>query len=62
MGAKVRERDCAWWVFVNRQGRRKANRIRPGESGRKAAREAAAKIQARLALGECSILAAPSGP
>ncbi|MGD0266049.1 MAG: tyrosine-type recombinase/integrase [Candidatus Methylomirabilota bacterium] len=56
MGAKIREKSGAWWVFVNHQGRRTSKRIGPGEAGRKAAREAAGKIQAKLALGDCSIL------
>ena len=56
MGAKVREKSGAWWVFVNHQGRRTSKRIGPGEVGRKAAREAAGKIQAKLALGDSSIL------
>ena len=56
MGAKVREKDGAWWVFVNHKGRRKSKRIGPGEVGRKTAREVASKIQAKLALGDCSIL------
>jgi integrase len=56
MGAKVREKSGAWWVFINHKGRRTSKRIGPGEVGRKAAREAAGKIQAKLALGDCSIL------
>ena len=34
MGAKVREKDGAWWVFVNHQGRRKAKRIGVGKPGK----------------------------
>ncbi|MFI5342038.1 MAG: tyrosine-type recombinase/integrase, partial [Candidatus Methylomirabilales bacterium] len=56
MGCTVREKDGAWWIFINHQGRRKAKRIAPGEPGRKAAKEAAARIQAKLVLGDCSIL------
>jgi integrase len=58
MGVTVREVDGAWWVFVNHQGRRKAKRIGPGDARRKAAHEAAAKIQARLTLGDLKIFEA----
>jgi integrase len=60
MGVRVRQRDGAWWLFVNHQGKRKAKRVGPGEAGRKAAKEAAAKIQAKLALGDMSMLEAPA--
>ncbi|MGD0264240.1 MAG: site-specific integrase [Candidatus Methylomirabilota bacterium] len=56
MGVRVRERDGAWWVFVNHQGRRKAKRIGIGDAGKKAAKTAAAKIQAKLVLGDVGIL------
>ncbi len=59
MGVKIRERDGAWWIFVNHQGQRKAKRIGTGDPGKRAAKEAAAKIQAKLALGDLSILEAP---
>ncbi len=59
MGVKIRERDGAWWIFVNHQGKRKAKRIGNGDPGKRAAKEAAAKIQAKLALGELSILEPP---
>jgi integrase len=51
MGVKVKERNGAWWIFVNHHKRRKAKRIGVGESGKKAAKEVARQIQARLALG-----------
>jgi len=51
MGANIRYWKGAWWVFVNHQGERKAKRIGEGETMKKAAREVAAKIQARLVLG-----------
>ena len=51
MGVQVRAWKGAWWVFVNHEGQRKAKRIGTGEAMKKAAREVAAKIQARLALG-----------
>ena len=56
MGVRVRERDGAWWVFINHQGKRKAKRIGEGDPGKRAAKEAAAKIQAKLALGDVGIL------
>jgi integrase len=51
MGVKVRERDGAWWIFVNHKGRRKAKRV----GTEKAAREAAKKIEARLTLGQFNL-------
>jgi integrase len=56
MGVKVRERNGAWWVFVDYKGRRKAKRVGSGQEGRKAARTAAEKIQAKLALGDTTVL------
>ena len=56
MGVRVRERDGAWWLFINHQGKRKAKRIGTGKPGKEAAKEAAAKIQAKLALGDLSAL------
>ena len=55
MGCTVREKDGAWWVFVHHQGRTKAKRIGPGRQGRDAAKAAAAKIQAKLVLGELKV-------
>lgn len=52
MGVTVREWKGAWWLFVNHQGQRKAKRVGTGEAGKRAAREAATKIQAKLTLGE----------
>src|SRR5512139_3473269 len=57
MGVTVREKDGAWWNFVNHQGKRKAKRVGVGEEGKRAARKAAEKIQAKLVLGDVSILA-----
>ncbi|HSD50467.1 MAG TPA: hypothetical protein VLG48_03590, partial [Candidatus Methylomirabilis sp.] len=59
MGCTVREKDGAWWVFVHHQGKRKAKRIGPGKAARDAAKKAAAKIQAKLALGDFGIAEAP---
>jgi integrase len=51
MGVKVRERNGAWWVFVDYRGKRKAKRVGTGKQGKKAAELAATKIAARLADG-----------
>ncbi len=56
MGVKVREKDGAWWIFVNHKGQRKAKRVGQGDVGKKAAKAAAEKIQAKLALGDLSVL------
>lgn len=48
MGVKVREWKGAWWLFVNHEGQRKAKRVGTGEAGKRAALDAAAKIQAKL--------------
>ncbi len=52
MGVKVRERNGAWWIFIDHYGQRKARRIGAGPSGKKAALQVAQQIQARLTLGE----------
>jgi integrase len=52
MGVKVRERNGAWWLFIDHKGKRKAKRVGVGREGARAAKAAAEKIQARLALGE----------
>ena len=51
MGVTVREKiqgSNEWWVFIAHQGRRTSRKV----GDRKAAREAARKIQARLTLGK----------
>ena len=55
MGVNVRERNGAWWIFINHHGQRKARRIGAGASGKKAAQQVAQQIQARLALGQTAI-------
>ena len=52
MGVKVRERNGAWWIFINHHGQRKARKIGAGAPGKKAAQQVAQQIQARLALGQ----------
>ena len=59
MGVKVREKppgSGVWWIFVNHRGKRKSKRI----GAEKTAREVAAKIEARLVLGEYNLDEAPS--
>jgi integrase len=54
MGVKVREKPTGsgvWWIFINHNGRRKSKRI----GSESAAREAAAKIEAKLVLKEFEI-------
>jgi integrase len=52
MGVKIKEWKGAWWVFINHQGARKSKRIGTGDTGKKAAKQVAQQIQARLALGQ----------
>jgi len=56
MGVTVREKDGAWWIFVNHQGKRKAKAVGVGDAGKTVACKAAEKIQAKLVLGDLSIL------
>ncbi len=56
MGCTVREKAGCWWLFVHHDGRRTSRRIGPGDQGKKAAKAAAAKIAAKLATGDTTIL------
>jgi integrase len=56
MGVKVRERKGAWWLVIDYKGTRKSKRVGTGPEGRKAARLAAEKLQAKLALGDRGLL------
>lgn len=55
MAVKVRERNGAWWVFIDHKGKRKAKRVGVGPGGKKAAKSAAERIQAKLALGDTGL-------
>jgi integrase len=55
----VRAWKGAWWIFIDHQGRRKAKRVGTGKEGHRAAQLAAEKIQARLVLGDFSLLEEP---
>jgi integrase len=61
MGVKVKPHKGAWWIFINHHGQRKAKRVGVGESAKKAARDAAAQIQARLALGQSAFQSEQAG-
>ena len=52
MAVNIRQWKGAWWVFINHQGTRKARRVGVGESGKKASKQVAQQIQARLVLGQ----------
>jgi integrase len=56
MGVTVYEWKGAWWITVHHKGQRKRKRVGPGKEGHRAAKAAAEKIQAKLALGETSFL------
>jgi integrase len=55
MGVRVREEGGAWYIFINHQGKRKAKRVGVGPAAKKAADAAAAKIAAKLTLGDLKI-------
>ena len=55
MGVLVKERDGAYWLYINYKGRRKARRV----GDKRAAELAAIKIQARLAEGDVTPLDRP---
>lgn len=52
MAVKIKHHKGVWWIFINHKGKRKAKRI---GSSKRAAEVAAAKIEAKLALGEFTI-------
>jgi len=52
MAVKIRERNGAWWIFIDHDGKRKAKKV-----GTKAAAEKIQKqIEARLTLGDLRLL------
>ncbi len=59
MGVRVKQWKGAWWVFIYHNRRRVVKRIGVSEQSKRAARDAASKIQAKLALGEQGFFAAP---
>jgi integrase len=52
MAVKVRQHKGAWWVFIDHKGKRKAKRV----GSKEAAQTAARKIEAKLTLGDFSLL------
>jgi hypothetical protein len=56
MGVQVKAWKGACWIFVNHKGQRKAKRVGTGKEGHRAAIAAAEKFQARLVLGDLSLL------
>jgi integrase len=55
MGVKVRKRGGKWYVLVNYHGRRKAKCV----GSREAAEQVRRQVEAKLALGDLSVLNAP---
>jgi integrase len=53
MAVKVKQHKGKWWVFIDHKGKRKAKCIGKSE---KAAKEVAGKIEAKLKLGDFSLL------
>jgi integrase len=62
MGVRVRQKDGAWWLFINHQGKRKAKRVGVGDPAKEAAKKAAARIQAKLVLGDLSPIQPKENP
>lgn len=62
MGVKVRERNGAWWLFIDHQGRRKAKRVGVAKTGKKAAEQTAIRLPARLAEGGSLVAADGAAP
>ena len=58
MSVKVRQRNRSWWIFIDHQGKRKAKKV----GTEKAARDVAAKLQAKLTLGDLTWLEKPQPP
>jgi len=56
MGVRIKEENGCWWILINHKGKRKSRRIGPGEAGKRAAKEVAAKVHAKLVLGDLSVL------
>src|SRR5690242_19179764 len=59
MGVKIVDWKGAWWLDISHKGRQKRKRVGEGRTGKKAAEQAAIKIQARLAEGDTTPLDDP---
>jgi integrase len=57
MGVKIRKRGGKWYVFVNYQGRRKSKCV----GSREAAEHVRRQLEAKLALGDLSVLDSDKG-
>ena len=53
MAVRVKQHKGAWWIFINHKGKRKAKKV---GSSKRAADEVAGKIEAKLKLGDFSLL------
>ena len=51
MAVKVKQRKGTWWLFIDHKGKRKAKKV----GSERAAREAAAKIEAKITLGQFEV-------
>jgi Phage integrase, N-terminal SAM-like domain len=51
MGVKIRERNGAWWVYVDHKRQRQAKRVGSGAPGKRAAETVAKQYEVQLALG-----------
>jgi integrase len=58
MGVKARQKDGAWYVFVNHKGIRRAKRC----ASKRAAERVRDELDARLKLGQVEVLSPPSMP
>ena len=52
MGVKLKQKDGAWWLFINHNGLRKAKKI---GSDKRVALDVKKKVEAKLALGDFSL-------
>ena len=52
MAVKIRERNGAWWIYIDRDGKRKAKRIGTEEAAKKVQKQ----VEARLTLGDFGFL------
>ena len=51
MGVRVKQRNGAWWVYVDHKRQRKAKRVGIGPAGKRAAEEVAKAYEVQLTLG-----------
>ena len=51
MGVRVKQRNGAWWVYVDHKRQRKAKRVGIGQAGKRAVEEVAKAYEVQLTLG-----------